>query len=302
MKAVSRFKTLIARKRPDLVQSILGHASKFVRPPKSMHPPSSRAKGATTISISDEEMQQARKKLADKGDHQGAHLVDELDRLPGHIRTAVVSTTQPDETKDAKSPDHADSPPPAESPRSLRKVHTDPQRHPPEPGKGHAHDPLKEQRFLSIGPGPHPNDLDGAADSASPSFASDPSDIVVSESPPPVGDDDIFERAYDKEVANIYSEKGRSTTVYLTRRVEKKMRPKIEHASAEASSLKSSWQGAARSRLAGAVGDEKAEQAAKAGSAAGQSAKSGLSNIVGKAVNAAKDDHNGEHADESNRS
>lgn len=265
MKAVNRFKTLIARKRPDLVHSILGHASKIVKPPKAMYSPASRAKDATKpMSIPDEEMQRAKQEFAAKGDHQGAELLDQLDRLPGTIRTAVVSTSQPIDAKGSKSPDQSDSPPSPDSPRTLRQVHTVPEaRQKPEPGKGHAHNPLEDHRFLSIGPGPHPDDFDGTSEIDFGSANYDPPGFVVSESPPPVGDN-IFEHAYDKEVDNIYQEKGRSTTLYLTRRVEKKM----------------------RSKLSSLMGEDSSEQEPKSGS----SAMSGFSSIVGKAINAGKDD------------
>ena len=71
-------------------------------------------------------------------------------------------------------------------------------------GKGQAHDPLSEHLYLALGNA----DTSGA-----------PSPPCVSESPP-AAESNIYESAYDKEIQRLRSEHGRSTTLFLTRRVE----------------------------------------------------------------------------------
>jgi len=76
-----------------------------------------------------------------------------------------------------------------------------------ETGKGQARDPLLDVLFLDIGTGTEEKPVDGAETH------------IVSESPGAV-DVNIYEEAYQQEVQKILGAKGKSATVYLTRRVE----------------------------------------------------------------------------------
>ncbi|KAI6842696.1 Pkinase-domain-containing protein [Hortaea werneckii] len=82
--------------------------------------------------------------------------------------------------------------------------------------KGHAHDPLEDTLFLSIGSSsaePLPGEL-------SSDQQQDPLFPIVSESPPAV-DINIYEEAYQDEMKRILERRGRrDQSIYLTRRVE----------------------------------------------------------------------------------
>ena len=260
MKAANRFKTLIERKRPDIVQSILGHASRIVKPPLSMYRGDSKAKEASKKPIADQELQAAQQEFASKGDHKGVEMVKQLHRLPAQVRAAVVSSNQ----DEASEPDSHESIPPS---KTAQKSNSYPANLAKLGKKGQAHDPLEDQVFVNIGLGPAEFEED-----APPSAT----DYAVSESPPPI-EMDVFERAYDDEVDKIYQTKGKAATVYLTRRVERKMGPKIQRASANATSCAES----ANAGIAQVLGNSAAEKTSRAGEAA----KGRFANLVGKAFN-----------------
>ncbi|KAI9672209.1 MAG: hypothetical protein M1831_002023 [Alyxoria varia] len=266
MKAVSRFKTLIERKRPDLVNSILGHASRIVKPPLSMLKSESKAIEASKRPIPDREIKAAQHAFVEKGDMEGAELVKKLDRLPAYVRTAVVSSSK-DSSPDALGLASPDVPP---APAPLKKFHSDPVPLGSQSVKGHARDPLEHQLFLNVGTGPSAPDGTPGDDMA----------FFVSESPPPV-DYNVYESAYQEEVDKIYSEKGRRATVYLTRRVEKAhVIAKVQQAATYANT----WVDSAKAGAANVVGDEAFDSASKGASLLGSSAKSGLANIIGKTM------------------
>ena len=76
-------------------------------------------------------------------------------------------------------------------------------------GRGHAHDPLEDTLFLSIG-------------SSSDSPAQLPGDIPVVSESPGVVDMNVYEKAYEEEIQRILAAKatGHRPTLYLTKRVE----------------------------------------------------------------------------------
>ncbi|KAI7359844.1 Pkinase-domain-containing protein [Hortaea werneckii] len=82
--------------------------------------------------------------------------------------------------------------------------------------KGHAHDPLEDTLFLSIGSS-SADPLPGLPDHQQ---QQDPLFPIVSESPPAV-DINIYEQAYQDEMKRILERRGRrDQSIYLTRRVE----------------------------------------------------------------------------------
>lgn len=282
MKAAHRFKRLVDRKRPELVNSILGHASRFVKPPSSISRHHSPYKLRTNKhaekqrGISPKDWQAAKKALEEEGDKEGAEIIEQLDRLPDDVRTALVSETaaQEDELRQVESPTAIDDTSPALSPSPPAHHHKAQTTSAldsivrPEPGKGHARDPLAEQLYLNIGQGPTVHNYESADDSVDPASLH-----ILSESPPPVGND-LFERAYDEEVDSIFRRHGHAATVYLTRRVEK-MRPKLDYYASEAQKWKGEWSASARQRVVGYIGEEAVGEASRASESALKSAKSG---------------------------
>ncbi|KAI7259215.1 Pkinase-domain-containing protein [Hortaea werneckii] len=84
---------------------------------------------------------------------------------------------------------------------------------PSDHAKGHAHDPLEDTLFLSIG-------SSSAEPLETPDQQQDPLFPIVSESPPAV-DINIYEQAYQDEMKRILERRGRrDQSIYLTRRVE----------------------------------------------------------------------------------
>ena len=83
---------------------------------------------------------------------------------------------------------------------------TAPQPHPHE-GRGQAHDPLTDHLYLGLGPK---------------ATSEPPSPPTVSESPPAVEEPNIYETAYHKELERLRAKRGKSATLFLTRRVEGK--------------------------------------------------------------------------------
>lgn len=210
MKAAKRFKALVHKNRPDLVNSILGSASRFVQPPTSIGSFSTANASDPNLetpirqqSITEEDVNAAQAALDREGDSTSARLVSQLSKLPEKIRTAAVSLSD-------------DSPTLPTSPRALRKTQTEPV--PVDHMRGHAHDPLQDEIFLNIGGGPQAQGFDGAEDDAERSYS-------VCESPGATGFN-VYEKAYREEVQRIYVRQGREATIYLTRRVEDKAKEK----------------------------------------------------------------------------
>ena len=258
MKAAKRFKSLIERNRPRIMDSILGQASRIVKPPLSMMKTDHRLNdvSAQRKSATDRDLETAKVALRDQGDSKSAELISKLDKLPSRIKSAVVSPTD-------------NSPELPESPHKLRKVQTDPpdaEIH-AERARGHAHNPLEDEIYLNIGRGPIQGDA-----------GSDPPDHQVVCESPPAADLNLFEKAYENEVDTIYSTRGHSATVYLTRRVEKKMQDKLPQLSNKPAGATTDPSQSSFGNLVGRVtGSEQATKSA-----------GGLANLVGKAYDNAR--------------
>ena len=249
MKAAKRFKSLIERKRPHFIGSILGQASRMVKPPLSMVKSDSRMHVAGKRKAATErDLDVAKRALDDQGDPQSAELIAKLDMLPDKVKCAVVSPT--DDTPDLP-----------ESPRTLRKVQTEPpdlESHASHL-KGHAHNPLEDEIYLNIGDGV--NDL--SADKH-----------IVCESPAATNDN-VFESAYEYEVDNIFKTQGKQATIYLTRRVEKKVKHKLNELAGEP--------------LSPSGDPPSVTLASVVGKATGSDRAGGLASVIGKALSAARD-------------
>jgi calcium/calmodulin-dependent protein kinase kinase 2 len=216
MKAARKFKGLLQRKRPFLLDSILGgEESRFVQPPAHIDPLEERHLG-----------QQPTMRHLDK-----AHSVETDDRRPieqALVREGVhrdmdfdLMDKQPRDREDAAMLDslkkrRIEGPVEALEPHHRghgRDLDAQPQHHrgdgdheqPREVGKGQAHDPLEELILVSVGLGSNDEPRDPP---------------VVSESPHAV-EGNVYEKAYQEEVERIRAEKGHQTTLFLTRRVSK---------------------------------------------------------------------------------
>ena len=210
MKAAKRFKNAIAHKRPPVMNSILGQDARIVQPPASM---SLQAKPPLRHKTKSEDVYDratAEKALVAEGVHRDIE-VESVTSDPNAVQTptespkAKVSRTDSDE-RDPSSPVSAKRDLKAH-PEDHRSSHNDPESRPTDHvGKGQAHDPLSEHLYLALGTG----------------YSSRaPSPPVVSESPP-AADGNIYEAAYGREIQRLRSIPGRSTTLFLTRRVEDK--------------------------------------------------------------------------------
>lgn len=212
MKAVKAFKRLLERRKPGRMSGILGRETRLVQPPKSMLQDDGPAPQIrTSRSVDTADRKPVEQGLAAEGIHR--------DPDPSGFEAPLSKTTDPSSNpatpeKQQGSPEHnrqASITSPS-SPTPKSKIAVQPKDHRPKPsttddhGKGHAHDPLEDHLFLYVGP----------SGSESP-----PDPPAVSESPA-AAETNIYETAYSEEIERIRSRSGTGTTLYLTRRVEKK--------------------------------------------------------------------------------
>ena len=211
MKAVKAFKRLLERKRPERMTGILGRGTQLVQPPQSMlgnsnSPPHSRH----AKSVDTEDRRPIEQALTAEGIHRDIDLssLDNYHEAKQDISAPMSRNGQ--NVNGANQPQHAES---STTPSPKRSLNAHPRDHRPkgassdgDHGKGHAHNPLEDHLFLAVGA--------GGSDEA-------PDPPAVSESPA-AAEWNIYETAYDEEIERIRSRSGTGTTLYLTRRVEKK--------------------------------------------------------------------------------
>ncbi|KAF1983359.1 Pkinase-domain-containing protein [Aulographum hederae CBS 113979] len=200
IKAVKRFKELLFRKRPDLMEGIFGRASKFVHPPSSMQAGYTMRKSK---SFDADDRHHIEGHLAAEGLHKETNLSDSNSRTPlpnkaKAMLNRMLSSDKPQNHEPNSAKEGISQPIDFAAAAAEEKDHV--------PGKGHARNPLEETLFLDIGSGA--DAVDGTV-----------SDIhVVSESPGAV-EINVYEQAYQEEIQRILAAK-RNPTLYLTRRVE----------------------------------------------------------------------------------
>ena len=217
MKAVKKFKQIISHKRPARMDGILGGDTRLVQPPLSMdtYQKPSLHKSRSVDTHDRRNLEQA---LVSEGVHRTIEVDFEKappDKEDGNV---IFSSTTPSKRKSshpASSLNHG-SPSPTSPRRNLNahpqghrsptNVQTWPITKPNDHGKGHAHDPREDHPFVGIGPGSD-YQVNGPP--------------IVSESPP-TSDIDIYETAYQEQVERIRARQGRSATLFLTRRVERR--------------------------------------------------------------------------------
>ncbi|KAF2756174.1 kinase-like protein [Pseudovirgaria hyperparasitica] len=300
MRAVKRFKELLFRKRPDLLEGILGSASRIVQPPLSMRP--SKLKSSHSLAAGDG--RPVERVLTTEGVTGDIPIPDNLEDLEqlsqrNHKEgiTAVDGKSTPESTAsiDTAIPAASRKASPATpkamsplssvtsvSPRGIGLKHT--QSAPAElalaedivqrrdlTGKGHAHDPLEDQLFLDIGI------------SADHNPSAEDNVHIVAESPSAI-EMNVYEKAYEEEVRSIVEQRGRSATLYLTRRVEdsptiRNMQHIFQDASSTAAGMKAV--GLESGRIGMAKLMEKARSARDAASTAGAQASTMDSVVAG---------------------
>lgn len=262
MKAVNKFKKLIAHRRPQIMSSILSEedSARFSQPPITMQ------RGSRTVPVPHKSHSVT---AFDRRPVEGALVVEgvhrELDILwgpdgattgsdgdhRGKSSDPLLKARAEDRSKATSSPpvhamdqrpDHALQPQVSrmstggeedEQYLAFRPEHSHPQpnharsydeaRH-----RGHAHDPLQDHLYLYIGPSSYSGaGSHGDRRATFAPHAKDEGTPVVSESPG-AADIDIYETAYRDEIERIRQrckEEGKEEepTVYLTRRVDARL-------------------------------------------------------------------------------
>lgn len=197
MRAVKRFKRLLSRKRPHLMDSFFGRDSRVVTPPPSRHSTPNRSESRSVDTHDRRPFEQA---LTREGIHRHIPINDEMEKLPAGMDRIV---------KLSPHPEGEGAPPVIYPSKSDSSRYTrGPDFNSDESGKGHAHDPLKDTLYLDIGS--NADASEGHGDAAHP---------ILSESPSAV-DTNIYEQAYQEEMDRVLKQRGRSASLYLNRRVE----------------------------------------------------------------------------------
>lgn len=197
---------------------ILGNDTRLVQPPLSMSRPEKAPINHRTRSVDTHDRRPIEQALVAEGVHRHIDLDNYEKVLPDRDDAAVNFSPK---TPTKRRSDH-DNDPSSSSPTApfKRALNANPQEHRPpshaatappstaHEGKGQAHDPLTDHLYLGLGPS---------------SSSAPPSPPAVSESPPAVEEPNIYEIAYHKELERLRAERGKSTTLFLTRRVEGKV-------------------------------------------------------------------------------
>lgn len=214
MKAVKRFKKIIAHERPAGIDSILGKDVRIVQPPLSIARPDKPRSHHKSRSVDTHDRKPLEKALVAEGVHRVIDLDNDDKALPDREDTAIAYSPK----TPSKRPSERDNDCSPSSDTSLKRMlNAQPQEHrsnyaatAPSPtahgGKGQAHDPLSDHLYFGLGPG-------GSSRSPSPP--------TVSESPP-AAETNIYEMAYDMEIKRLQAEQGKAATLFLTRRVDGK--------------------------------------------------------------------------------
>lgn len=204
MKAVKKFKSLLHKHRPEMLDSILGQETRIVQPPLQMTKSALRAHHHKSQSVDTYDRKPIEQALV----REGVHRPIDPDKLEIPIFKRDDAFAEGHGLQKPISPeDHYSEASKSRGPSSPIEVpkpkHASTMNEPKMYGKGQAHDPLDDFLFLSVGLG----GSDGP-----------PKEPIVSESPH-AADGNIYEEAYHAEVERI-RQNSRSATLYLTRRVQ----------------------------------------------------------------------------------
>ena len=212
MKAVKRFKTLLTRKRPELLEGIFGRGSRIVAPPGQLRDDrSSHSKLPVRQSRSHDthDRKPLERALVTEGIHHDLEVSEHNQVTPALVDPAKNSEQAAPGGTDESAPSLRQD---WSQGRSNQAVET--ATHKPSVSKaqtfsegsarGHAHDPLTDTLFLDIGTG-----FDQGSDAP----------FMISESPTGT-EENVYEVAYKGEMDRILERRGRAATLFLTRRVE----------------------------------------------------------------------------------
>lgn len=263
MKAVNKFKKLVAQNRPAVMSSILGEedSSRFSQPPLSM----SRGPKAPPLphksqSVTTFDRRAVEGALVVEGVHlkMDAAQLPDLDNLTPHEDHTVKATTSSLEAKQSARPAAISSPPKYSADQtpdqgsgaevSRKSTGTEdeeqflafrPEHSPSDPDRarsydeighrGQAHDPLQDQLYLHIGPSTFSGVSSDADRRASFALGGEMDDYLMVSESPGAADIDIYETAYRDEIERIRQrcrDEGKDeeeSTVYLTRRVDARL-------------------------------------------------------------------------------
>lgn len=214
MKAVKRFKTLLAKKRPELMNTVFGKGNQIVHPPLSFGSENDlHLQKSQSMDLHDRSP--IARALVSEGVHVQkdvpADFQDSLRRMDSAvtITPALYKARLDDHYKSQQTDENI---PPTVSPTSRRPHDSNE----PSGEKGHAHDPMDEEpHWLGIGPGGEESELSPIENE------------VIADSPTAAGFD-IYDVAYQREVERIRQAQGEEAKVYLTRRVDSKKEYKAD--------------------------------------------------------------------------
>lgn len=207
MKAVKRFKHLIAYKRPHLIEGILGGESRMVQPPLALSR-SEKHHHQKARSVESHDRHPIEGPLAAGGVHRDIDLSNFNESIGAGNESAVItSSTSPNNGHQSPLPlDKTTPTSPALGGLSEPLPIPGSSRSKDDTGKGQAETHFAGYPFLAIGPS-----SDGPP----------PDPPAVSESPP-AAEINIYENAYHSEVVKIRERRGQEAKYYLTRRVDQK--------------------------------------------------------------------------------
>ena len=219
MKAVRRFKDAVARKtrRPPGMAGILGKDTRIVQPPLSMARPEKPSRYHKTRSVDTHDRRPLEQALVAEGVHRDVDLANYESSVPDREDTAIAFSPKTPTKRPSDHANDASSTSPGNPSKRALNAHPQDHRPPthaataPQPilheGKGQAHDPLTDHLYLGLG-------MNGRSQPPTPP--------AVSESPPASEEPNIYEKAYHEELERLRAERGKSATLFLTRRVEGK--------------------------------------------------------------------------------
>lgn len=227
VKAVKKFRTLTANKRPPVLASILDESDggRFSLPPGQYAAEKPPLEKSQSLNLDDRKAVESA--LVVEGVHREIQArLDSEERIPQTRRQPSISSdsdSSSDEDNLAlrrlrgsidRTVEPNELPPFRSSVYNSRTVDDVGRR-------GQARDPLAEQLFLKIGPSTFAGH--SSQDYSGESFSDE--EYIVSESPG-AADVDIYETAYRDEIERIMAqaaEENKEPQVYLTRRVDEKL-------------------------------------------------------------------------------
>jgi calcium/calmodulin-dependent protein kinase kinase 2 len=212
MKAVNKFKSLLWRRRPELMTGILGQDVRIVQPPLQLDSREDKPLNRTQ-SFDLDNRRPVEGAVVSEEVHRDIEPRDTDEPIPLLHRMDPAVSTKPALTHTNEQPvPHHKSQHTMDFAHPI--PHLDTRRTQSYGEKGHAHDPMDEEPlWLGIGPG---EDVDV------------PPETPICAESPTAADFNIYDTAYQREVERIREAQGHQATVYLTRRVDSNKAYKVD--------------------------------------------------------------------------